>query len=229
VQHLEQQAIHGAQPIHFLELALPGSRFAGSAESALSAGLGPALASCQNGGYTGSAVLKQGGMVMKVLLGLILALLPVQSSFAQTPEASIDKLFARFQDQSPGCAIGVSQDGKVLVSKAYGMADLEHDIPITPKSLFYMASVSKQFAAMSVLMLVDEGKLHLEDSIRKTIPELPDYANDITIYQLLTHTSGVRDYLTPGPRPVTTLGLHNRPYATLSHPVLTTHHITHPA
>ena len=137
-------------------------------------------------------------ILSKALSCSVLVLLQVCSSLAQTQEASIDKLFAAYQGLSPGCAVGVSQGGKVLLSKAYGIADLEHSVPLTTKSLFYMASVSKQFAAMSVLMLADEGKIRIEDSIRKTIPELPEYAADITLYHLLTHTSGVRDYLTLG-------------------------------
>src|SRR5215510_9537895 len=137
-------------------------------------------------------------ILSKTLVCTVLVLLQVCSSVAQTQDASIDKLFADYQGLSPGCAVGVSQGGKVLLSKAYGIADLEHSVPLTTKSLFYMASVSKQFTAMSVLMLADEGKIRLEDSIRKTIPELPDYAADITLYHLLTHASGIRDYLTLG-------------------------------
>src|SRR5215510_9753007 len=137
-------------------------------------------------------------ILSKTLVCTVLVLLQVCSSVAQTQDASIDKLFADYQGLSPGCAVGVSQGGKVLLSKAYGIADLEHGVPLTTKSPFYMASVSKQFAAMAVLMLADEGKIRLDDSIRKTIPELPEYAADITLYTLLTHTSGVRDYRTLG-------------------------------
>ena len=76
------------------------------------------------------------------------------------------------------------------------MADLEHSIPLTPQSVFYMASVSKQFTALSILLLERDGKLQLEDHVRTYLPELPDYAAGITIRQLLHHTSGLRDYLT---------------------------------
>ena len=78
------------------------------------------------------------------------------------------------------------------------MADLEHGVPITPKTMFYMASVSKQFTAMTVLMLAKENKLSLDDSVRKYVPELPRYADKITLRELLTHTSGIRDYMTLG-------------------------------
>jgi CubicO group peptidase (beta-lactamase class C family) len=117
---------------------------------------------------------------------------------AQTPEARIDATFQAFTGTTPGCAVGVEQDGKPLFAKGYGMADLEHGVPITPKTMFYMASVSKQFTALTVLMLAKENKLALTDSVRKYIPELPAYADKITIYELLTHTSGVRDYFTLG-------------------------------
>lgn len=117
---------------------------------------------------------------------------------AQNNEQHIDKLFAIYSGKSPGCAVGVAQKGKAVFAKGYGMADLEHDVPISAESPFYMASVSKQFAAMAVLLLAEDGKIRLTDSIRKTVPELPEYANSITLYHLLTHTSGVRDYLSLG-------------------------------
>jgi len=130
--------------------------------------------------------------------GPILCLFAVGCMAAQDQGPQIDKLFESLSGKSPGCSVGVSRHGKAVFQKSYGMADLEHEIPLTPESPFYMASVSKQFTAMSVLLLTEDGKIQLTDSIRKTIPELPDYANRITIYQLLTHTSGVRDYLTLG-------------------------------
>jgi CubicO group peptidase (beta-lactamase class C family) len=116
----------------------------------------------------------------------------------QGPEARIDAVFSAFSKTTPGCAVGVAKDGKPVFSKGYGMADLEHGAPITPKTMFYMASVSKQFTALTVLTLAKEGKLALTDPVRKYIPELPAYADRITVYQLLTHTSGVRDYFTLG-------------------------------
>ena len=76
------------------------------------------------------------------------------------------------------------------------MADLEHGVRLTPQSVFYMASVSKQFMALSILLLERDGKLQLEDRVQTYVPELPPYAAAITIRQLLHHTSGLRDYLT---------------------------------
>ncbi|HWE46121.1 MAG TPA: serine hydrolase [Caulobacteraceae bacterium] len=116
----------------------------------------------------------------------------------QGPGARIDATFSAFNRTTPGCAVGVEQNGKSLFAKGYGMADLEHGIPITPKTMFYMASVSKQFTALTVLTLAKENKLALTDSVRKYVPELPAYADKITIYELLTHTSGLRDYYTLG-------------------------------
>lgn len=117
--------------------------------------------------------------------------------FGQTPPQPIDAIFKDLAtNDSPGCAVGVTRGDAPLAAKAYGMANLEHGIPLTPQSVFYMASVSKQFAALAVLLLERDGKLRLEDRVRTYIPELPDHAAAITVQQLLHHTSGLRDYLT---------------------------------
>ena len=112
--------------------------------------------------------------------------------------AQVDAVFSAFDATTPGCAVGVGKNGNVLFAKGYGMADLEHHVPISAKTMFYMASVSKQFTALTVLTLAKEGRLDLKDSVRKYVPELPAWANKMTVYQLLTHTSGVRDYFTLG-------------------------------
>ena len=109
--------------------------------------------------------------------------------------ARVDDVFARFRAIStPGCAVGVSIDDKPVLTAAYGMADLEHDVPIRPDTIFEAGSVSKQFTAMAVLLLAQQGKLSLEDNVRKYIPEIPDYGTPITIRHLLNHTSGLRDW-----------------------------------
>ncbi len=106
----------------------------------------------------------------------------------------IDKIFATFQKpESPGCAVAVMRDGAVIFKKGYGMADLEHDIPVTPSSVFHVASVSKQFTAASIVLLAQQGKLSLDDPARKYVTELPDFGTPITIRQLIHHTSGLRD------------------------------------
>ncbi len=95
---------------------------------------------------------------------------------------------------APGCAIGIEKDGRVLLTRGYGTADLEHDVPITAATIFEAGSVSKQFTAASVLLLAQQGKLALTDDARKYIPELPNYGAPITINDLLGHTSGLRDW-----------------------------------
>ena len=107
----------------------------------------------------------------------------------------IDNVFARFnRATSPGCAVGVSLDGAIVATFAYGMADLEHDVPLQPDSIFEPGSVTKQFTAAAVLLLAQQGKLSLDDPARKYLPELPDYGAPLTIRHLLNHTSGLRDW-----------------------------------
>src|SRR6185503_4304666 len=113
---------------------------------------------------------------------------------APDPGAEIDALFSQWTTNAPGCAVGVSQDGKISIEKAYGMADLEHDVPNRPDTIFEAGSVSKQFTAAAVLVLARDGKLSLDDPIRKYVPEVPDYGTPITIRQMLQHTSGLRDW-----------------------------------
>jgi len=109
----------------------------------------------------------------------------------------VDRLFAEWDKPgSPGCALGVIQDGKLIFARGYGMANLEYDIPITPKSVFRIGSTSKQFTAMCMALLEEQGKCSLDDDIRTYLPEIPVYDRPITIRHLIHHTSGVRDYLT---------------------------------
>lgn len=105
----------------------------------------------------------------------------------------VDSLFAVYNSETPGAAVAIVKDGKVVFQKGYGMADLDHDIPITPQTVFNIASVSKQFTAFATYLLASEGRISLEDDVRKYIPELPDYGHVITIKHLLGHTSGLRD------------------------------------
>src|SRR3984885_14962693 len=106
----------------------------------------------------------------------------------------IDHIFAKWNDSTPGCAVGVSKAGHLEFSKAFGSADLEHRIPNSLDTVFEAGSVSKQFTAMAILMLAREGKLSLDDPARKYIPELPDYGQPLTIRAMLTHTSGLRHW-----------------------------------
>jgi CubicO group peptidase (beta-lactamase class C family) len=107
----------------------------------------------------------------------------------------IDSVFTQYdRSDGPGCALGVFRGGHIAYARGYGMADLERGVAITPATLFDIGSTSKQFAAASIALLVEEGKLSFSDDVRKYIPELPDYGAPITIDNLLRHTSGLRDY-----------------------------------
>jgi CubicO group peptidase (beta-lactamase class C family) len=109
-------------------------------------------------------------------------------------EAKVDAIFASWTATTPGCSVGVSSNGTIVLEKAYGMADLEHDIRNAPDTIFEAGSVSKQFTAAAVLLLAREGKLSLDDPVRKYIPELPDYGKPLLIRHMLNHTSGLRDW-----------------------------------
>ena len=129
------------------------------------------------------------------VLGAALAATPM-SAQQRDPVRAVDSLFAQWSKPgSPGCAVGVIQDGRWIHQAGYGTADLSTGAPITPDTRFYMASVSKQFAAASIALAVKRGKLSLDDPMRKWIPEFPPYAQAITVSHLIHHTSGVRDYL----------------------------------
>jgi len=109
-------------------------------------------------------------------------------------QGETDKVFAKWDSTlSPGCALSVVKDGRILYKRGYGMADLDHDIPITTETVFHVASISKQFTAASILLLAREHQLSLDDAVRKYIPELPDFGVTIRIHQLMHHTSGLRD------------------------------------
>ena len=110
---------------------------------------------------------------------------------------AVDEVFSDLaKPGSPGCALGVYRDGKIIYAKGYGLANLEENVNITPQSVFDIGSTSKQFTASSILLLEKQGKLSVNDDVRKYLPELPDYGQKITILHLLNHTSGLRDYLT---------------------------------
>jgi CubicO group peptidase (beta-lactamase class C family) len=108
--------------------------------------------------------------------------------------AKVDKVFVTYdKPDSPGCALSVIKDGQIVYKRGYGMADLDHDIPIKPDTPFHVASVSKQFTAMAILLLAKQGKLSLDDKVQKYITELREFDQPVTIRHLLHHTSGLRD------------------------------------
>jgi len=137
-------------------------------------------------------------MKQRLLLGAIVACAlsahPMAQAVAVAPEKAVDDIFAKWTTSTPGCAVGVAIGGKTVLTKAYGMADLEHDVRNTPETIFEAGSVSKQFTAMAIMLLQKDGKLSIDDPVRKYIPELPDYGVPLTIRHMMTHTSGLRDW-----------------------------------
>ncbi len=106
----------------------------------------------------------------------------------------VDYIFAAYdKTNSPGCALAILKDGKIIYKRGYGMSNMEYNIAISPASIFHVASVSKQFSAAAIVRLSLEGKLSLDDDIRKYIPEVPDFGHTITFNHLIHHTSGLRD------------------------------------
>jgi CubicO group peptidase (beta-lactamase class C family) len=113
---------------------------------------------------------------------------------ADSIESKVNKLFAAWdKPDSPGASLIVVRDGAALYKHGYGIANLEYDIPITPSTVFHVASVSKEFTAFAIVLLANQGKLSLDDDVHKYLPELPDYGKKITIRHLIHHTSGLRD------------------------------------
>jgi len=134
--------------------------------------------------------------LLTVLLCLSGDTRPVSQEAARGADATarVDRVFDGWRDtKGPGCAVGVSRGGAVVYEHGYGMANLETDTPVRPSSIFHAASLSKQFTATAIMLLAREGKLSVDDDIRKYVAEIPDYGTPITIRHLLTHTSGLRD------------------------------------
>ncbi len=144
--------------------------------------------------------------MMNVRFGLPFAFLATlvtmpstQAAAAQVDDdraGSVDAIFAEWDKaDSPGCVCAVTQNNDLLHAKGYGMANLEHDVPLSPESVFFIASTSKQFTAASVALLALDGTISLDDDIRKYLLELPDFGTPVTVRHLVHHTSGIRDYL----------------------------------
>jgi CubicO group peptidase (beta-lactamase class C family) len=132
-----------------------------------------------------------------------LAILLILTSCQPIPQArpleenpQVDQIFAAYdKEDSPGCAVGVIQNGQWVYQHAFGMADIEANKPMTTKNALYIGSNGKQFTAMSILLLLEQGKLSIDDDIHTYLPELPDYGYRITVENLVHHTSGIKDYL----------------------------------
>jgi CubicO group peptidase (beta-lactamase class C family) len=130
---------------------------------------------------------------MTIVVALVATVMAGEPAAARTP-ANIDAIFADFTASTPGCAVAVDRTGQPPIARAYGSADLEHGAANQVDTVFEAGSVSKQFTAAAVLLLAQEGRLSLQDDVRKYIPELPDYGHPITLDELLSHTSGLRDW-----------------------------------
>jgi CubicO group peptidase (beta-lactamase class C family) len=111
-------------------------------------------------------------------------------------EQRVGQIFAAYDKaSSPGCALGVMKEDKFVYARGFGMASLELGVPLSTQSVFYMGSIAKQFTATAVVLAAEQGLLSLDDDVRKYIPELPDYGHTITLWQMLHHPSGLRDFL----------------------------------
>ncbi len=110
------------------------------------------------------------------------------------PERKVDRLFRAYRGDVPGAAVMVIQHGQPILTKSYGLADVEHKIPVTDSTNFRLASLTKQFTAMSVMILKERGKLDYNMNLCQIFPEFPVYGKQITIRNLLQHTSGLIDY-----------------------------------
>lgn len=110
-------------------------------------------------------------------------------------EAQADRIFAQFNStHTPGCAVGAEVNGRNVLMRGYGMANLETGTPITPNTIFESGSVAKQFTATGILLLMQDGKINLDDPVRKYVPELPEYPRPLLVRHLLSHTSGLREW-----------------------------------
>ncbi|HSL72226.1 MAG TPA: serine hydrolase domain-containing protein, partial [Longimicrobiales bacterium] len=132
---------------------------------------------------------------LSLVLALLLSGVGMLSAQQPDPAAGLDQIFARWNSgTSAGCAVAIARPGQPVLARAYGLADLEHEVKNRPETVFEAGSVSKQFTAAAVILLAQDGKLSLSDDVRKYVPELPDYKTTITLRHLLNHTSGLRDW-----------------------------------
>ena len=133
---------------------------------------------------------------MRLLIVLFLGITTATTAPATDTNAKkVDQLFAAFEKPgSPRCSVGIIRNSSFVYKKSFGYASLEFGVPLTPESVFYVASVSKQFTAASVVLAAEQGYLSLDDDVHKYLPELPDYDHSVTLRQMLHQTSGFRDF-----------------------------------
>src|SRR5215469_11436766 len=130
----------------------------------------------------------------RTLVLLMLVAGTLQAQPAESRQAQADRIFGAFNTHTPGCAVGVAHRGIVVLKSGYGMADLERNVPITADTVFESGSVAKQFTAAALLLLAQEGKISLDDPMRKYLPEIPDYGTPLTIRHVMSHLSGLREW-----------------------------------
>jgi CubicO group peptidase (beta-lactamase class C family) len=128
-------------------------------------------------------------LLLTILIAGAVAAQPTESKQAQA-----DRVFVAFNTHTPGCAVGVAQRGVVVLKSGYGMADLERNVPITADTVFESGSVAKQFTAAALVLLAQQGKISLDDPLRKYLPEIPDYGTPLTIRHVMSHLSGLREW-----------------------------------
>lgn len=128
------------------------------------------------------------------LSGAAWAQVPDKRKVIDGAERAFEKVTKAYVAPGPGCAAAVSLKGEIVFEKAFGLAEIEHNVPNTPQTIFESGSVAKQFTAAALVLLQQDGKLSLDDPVRKYIPELPDYGSPLTIRHMLNHTAGLRDW-----------------------------------
>src|SRR5258708_5516561 len=139
-------------------------------------------------------------LCMKTAASALFLVLSVQAQPA-SKQTETARIFSAFNNHTPGCAVGVAHKGNVVLRAGYGMADLERNVPITPDTIFESGSLAKQFTAAALMLLAQQGKISLDDPVRKYLTELPDYGSPLTIRHVLSHVSGLREW-----RPIATFG-----------------------
>jgi len=122
------------------------------------------------------------------------AQIPDKEKVVAGSDRAFEKFTKAYVGPAPGCAAAVSLTGDVVFEKAFGLADLEFNVLNTTQTIFESGSVAKQFTAAALVLLQQDGKLSIDDPVRKYIPELPDYGAPLTIRHLLNHTAGLRDW-----------------------------------
>jgi len=135
--------------------------------------------------------------IKTLLIAIVFSFIEGQVKSQLLPEAierKIDSLFERWNNtNSPGCAVGIVRNDSLIFSKGYGLSNLEYNLPITPETIFYMASLSKQFTGYCIVLLARQGKINLDEDIHVYLPWVSDFGKKITVRNLLNHTSGIRD------------------------------------